>query len=99
MPAYLIFKFDVVDEARFDRYVAAVMPLLSKHGGKVLVADRAARPLEGPPPGMNVVIEFPSEADARAFYDDPEYQPVKAVRLDSTANRNAVLSSGFVRGS
>ena len=96
MTSYLIFKFEIVDEARFDRYVAAVMPLLSKHRGRVLVANKAARPLEGPPPGMNVVIEFPSEADARAFYDDPEYQPVKAVRLGSTANQNAVLSSGFV---
>ena len=96
MAAYLINKFEIVDEAKFDEYVIAVMPLISKHHGKVLVGNKAAQPLEGPTPGMNVVIEFPSEHDAKAFYDDPAYEPVKAIRIGSTAHHNAVMSAGFV---
>ena len=95
MPGYLINKFDIVNESRFDEYVAAVIPLIARHGGKVLVGNKAARPLEGPTPGMNVVIEFPTEAAAMAFYEDPDYQPVKAVRIGATRNQNAVVSPGF----
>ena len=96
MSAYLINTFQIVDEAKFDEYVAAVIPLISKHSGKVLVGDKHAQPLEGPTPGMNVVIEFPTETDAMGFYDDPDYQPVKAIRLGATIDQNAVLSPGFV---
>ena len=96
MAAYLINKFDILDDAEFDKYVAAVIPLISKHYGKVLVGNKDAQLLEGPSPGMNVVIEFPSEHDANAFYDDPAYQPVKAIRIESTANQRAVLSAGFI---
>ena len=96
MTAYLINKFDIVDDAKFDTYVAAVMPLISRHGGRVIVGNKAARGLEGPPPGMNVVIAFPTERAAMAFYEDPEYQPVKAIRVASTRNPNAIVSEAFV---
>lgn len=98
MTAYLVNKFDIIDESMFDTYVAGVMPLIAKHGGTVLVGDKAARGLEGPAPGMNVVIEFPSEEAAMAFYEDPAYQPVKKLRTDSTINPNAILSPRFVYG-
>jgi uncharacterized protein (DUF1330 family) len=93
MPAYLINKFNIVDELRFDEYVVKVMPLIAKHGGTVLVGNKAARGLEGPAPGMNVVIEFPTDSDAMAFYEDPDYQPVKDIRLSATTNTAAVMSS------
>ncbi len=95
MPAYLINKFDIVDEPRFDEYVGKVMPLLAKHRGTVLVGNKAARGLEGPTPGMNVVIAFPSEVEAMAFYDDADYQPVKEIRLSATRNHAAIVSPGF----
>lgn len=98
MSAYLINKFDIVDELMFDDYVAKVMPLIAKHHGKVLVGNKAACRLEGPAPGMHVVISFPSEEGAMAFYNDPAYEPVKAIRLSSTINRSAVLSAGFEGG-
>ena len=98
MTAYLINKFDIVDDAVFDTYVAAVMPLISRHEGRVIVGNKAARGLEGPAPGMNVVIEFPTETAALAFYEDPEYQPVKAIRLACTRNQNAVISGAFDNG-
>ena len=96
MTAFLINKFDIVDEPRFDDYVSKVMPLIAKHKGTVLVGTKAARALEGPTPGMNVVIEFPSETEAMAFYEDPDYQPVKDIRLGATTNQAAIISPGFV---
>ena len=46
-------------------------------------------------PGMNVVIAFPSEVEAMAFYDDADYQPVKEIRLSATRNHAAIVSPGF----
>ena len=45
---------------------------------------------------MTVVVRFESEEAARAFYDAPEYAPVKQIRIDSTANANMVLAHEFV---
>jgi uncharacterized protein (DUF1330 family) len=95
MTAYLIGKFDIVDESSFDGYVSKVMPLIAKHHGKVIVGNKTAQGLEGPKPGMNVIIEFPSETEVTAFYEDPEYQPVKDIRLRATSNHNMIMSPGF----
>lgn len=45
---------------------------------------------------MSVVIGFPSEAAAMGFYESPEYQPVKELRLMSTTNWNAIVSAGGI---
>jgi uncharacterized protein (DUF1330 family) len=41
-----------------------------------------------------IVLEFPSLEAARAFYDSPEYQPIKALRLQS-ANSEVALIAGY----
>jgi uncharacterized protein (DUF1330 family) len=38
-----------------------------------------------------IVLEFPSLDSARAFYNSPEYQPVKAIRLQSAASEVALI--------
>ncbi len=38
-----------------------------------------------------IVLEVPSLEAARAFYDSPEYQPVKAIRLQRTASDIALV--------
>lgn len=95
MPAYVIVSYDIVDSARFEPYVPAVMPLLQKHGAEVLVGSFDAKPLEGEAAGVNVVLHFPSEEAALAWYNDPDYAPVKQIRFDSTANNRMVLAPGF----
>lgn len=50
MTAYLINRFDIIDDKQFDRYVAAVPPIIARHGGEVLVGHKSARaplPLPG----------------------------------------------------
>jgi uncharacterized protein (DUF1330 family) len=96
MAGYLVNRFDIVDRDLFTRYTVEVMPIIAAHGGEVLFANDSARGLEGPEPGMSVVIAFPSEEAAMRFYDSPEYQPVKELRLNSTANRNAIVSAGGI---
>ena len=99
MAVYLISSFDIEKPTVFEGYVPAVLPLLEKHGAKIIVADYAARPFEGEKRGVNVVIKFETEASANAFYHDPEYQPAKNVRLSSASNGTVVLAKGFTASS
>ena len=94
MPAYLVARIAVRDEAAFARYRAAVPAVIAAHGGRYLVRGGAVDVKEGPPPpGRLVVVEFPDMAAARAFYHGPEYAPLLRMRMDSTESE-VVLVEG-----
>lgn len=95
MSAYLIVSYDIKDPKTYEAYVPGVIPILARHGGEVLVADHEARALEGASRTVEVVLRFASMDAARAFYDDPDYAPVRAIRFASTANGRLVLAQGF----
>lgn len=56
--------------------------LLEKHGGRILVRGKPAQVLEGTAPDAHaiLVVEFPSMENARAWYNDPDYQPLIKLR-------------------
>ena len=92
MAAYILVTYDIVDPKAFEPYVPGVIPLLQKHGAEVLVADIDAKTLEGTARGVNVVLKFPSEEAALAFYNDPAYAPVRKIRRDSCKDNYVVLA-------
>ncbi len=96
MSAYLIASYDIEDPETYESYVPAVVPLLEKHGAEILVADYDAKPIEGDGRGVNIVLKFDSEAAALNWYNDPDYQQVKQIRLDSTKNGSLILARHFV---
>jgi uncharacterized protein (DUF1330 family) len=96
MSVYFVATYDIADRQAYEPYPGQVRPLLQKHGAEILVSDFDTTPLEGTPPRVTVIVRFATEAQARAFYDDPEYTAVKQLRLDTTANGRAVLVKGFV---
>lgn len=69
---------------------------LEKHGVEILVADFDAHALEGDRRSVYVVLRFETEEAALRFYNDPAYESVKRIRLDSTSNGNSVLAKQFV---
>ena len=82
MPAYLVGRGKILDQAKVDAYGAAAMPIVEKYGGKMLAAGPSVRNLEGPKPdGDLIVIEFASREQAEAFWDDPNYQEVAKLRV------------------
>ena len=95
MSVYFIASYDIEDPKAYDDYVPGVVPLLEKHGGEVVVADYDARTVEGQGRGVYVVLKFESEEVALNWYNDPDYGPVKQIRLDSTKNGTAVLAQAF----
>lgn len=96
MAVYYIGSYDVTDPESYDQYVKGVIPLLMKHGCEIIVADREAEEIEGKSRNINLVLKFESREQALAWYNDPDYQPVKALRLSSTTNSTGILARAFV---
>jgi uncharacterized protein (DUF1330 family) len=94
MAAYLIANLTVHDPERFEQYRAAVPAVIAAHGGRYLIRGGAVSVVEGTP-GLNrvVVLEFPTMAAARGFYDSPDYAPLLALRL-SCASGDAAFVEG-----
>lgn len=95
MSAYILATYDIVDAEAYEPYVPGVIPLLARHGAEILVADYEAEPLEGDRRTVHVVLRFASREAALAWYRDPDYQPFKKIRLDSSANAYIALARPF----
>lgn len=92
MSVYLIANIRVHDTERYKEYVAAVPPIIAKHGGKYRVRGGEATVLEDKfSPDRFVVIEFPDRAAALGFYNDPAYAPYKALRQEITESAAIIV--------
>jgi uncharacterized protein (DUF1330 family) len=96
MSAYVIASYDVTDPEKYQQYVQGVGPIVARHNGELLVADSAPAGFEGEARQVYVVLRFDSEEAARNWYNDPDYAPVRQIRLDSTTNGTLVISPQFV---
>jgi uncharacterized protein (DUF1330 family) len=76
----------VTDAAVYRQYERGFFPLLKKYGGEFVTYDDAAFTLEGTSPrtGRMIISKFPSEAQARAWYADPEYHALSEHRRAGT---------------
>jgi uncharacterized protein (DUF1330 family) len=96
MNAYYILTHTITDlETYRSEYIPQVLPFIAKYDGEIVIASPDAEPLQGSPEAGVVVLRFPSEEAARGFVNDPEYQPVKELRIAATTNANAVLAPEF----
>ena len=81
MSAYMIVNIDVKDSTAYEEYKARVPALIQKHGGEYLVRGGKFVVAEGDwKPSRLVILRFPDIGSAQALNDDPEYQPLKALR-------------------
>jgi uncharacterized protein (DUF1330 family) len=87
--AYYIGQHIISDRAAFDIYLAKTLPFIEKHGGRYLTKSGSHEMLEGDMPTRVVIVEFPSKAAARAWYNDPDYQPL-------IPDRHAVTKSTMI---
>ena len=92
MAAFVIVSYDIVDTKAYDPYVPGVVPLIKKHGGEIVIGEFAAKPLEGKPRSVYVVLKFPSEDAARAWHGDPDYAPLKEIRATACESNNMVIA-------
>ena len=96
MPAYVVVQIDgITDLVAYERYKAMAPPSIAAYGGRYLVRGGPCEVLEGSwcPPRL-VVLEFPDQARARAWWHSTEYAAAKALR-QACARSEIILIEGF----
>ena len=74
MTAYIVFIRDRLrDQGEMDAYRKLSGPSLAGHPGRLLAAHGETETLEGAAAEGVVLLEFPTVAEARAWYDSPAY--------------------------
>jgi uncharacterized protein (DUF1330 family) len=89
MSYYSVFFVTPTTDAWVPDYLAAVGPLVAKHGGKYLARTASHERIEGSAdsPGVIALLEWPDKDAATAFYGDPAYAPHLKARLEGGVNQ------------
>lgn len=96
MSIYLILDNEVHDAAAYDRYKAAVKPMVEAAGGEYLTRDGKINVLAGDwNPSRVVIFKWPSQAALEAFLSSEDYQPWKALRESVTTTKTLVQVEGI----
>jgi uncharacterized protein (DUF1330 family) len=94
MSGYIVLDVVVRDPVAYERYKQVAGATVTAYGGRYLVRGGASESLEGSwRPTRLVILEFPSVAQARAWWTSPEYAPAKAIR-QSCASTEMLLVEG-----
>ena len=96
MPAYVHVNLRVIDAAKQAALAPRFQQALHAAGGRILHFGPVRQILEGDgaPLPMAGVFEFPTLAEALAFYDSEAYAPIKAARREAQEARMFVVEAG-----
>ncbi len=85
-PAYVVANFQVHDAETYRKYEKGFFPILKRYGGEFFTYDDNTVTFEGAAPrtGRMVLFKFPSEEQAKAWYNDPDYQALSEFRRAGT---------------
>ncbi len=94
MAAYAVFIREMIrNPAEMQVYAGKAGGTLEGHPVKVLVAYGKQEVLEGPQAEGMVILEFPTMAEAKAWYDSPAYREAREHRFQG-ADYRAILVEG-----
>ncbi|MBC8752240.1 MULTISPECIES: DUF1330 domain-containing protein [Paraburkholderia] len=94
MATYIVFtRESMQDQSELGTSLSAVGETFKGHPIKILAACGPQQVLKGDSPEGVVIVEFPTTAAARAWYDSPAYQEVTQHRFKAARFR-AVLVEG-----
>ncbi|MGI9479898.1 MAG: DUF1330 domain-containing protein [Hyphomicrobiaceae bacterium] len=92
---YLVAHLDVHDPERFAKYREKVAATVAQYGGNYVVRGGPMEMVEGNAlPPRTIILEFPSLAQAKEWYNSPEYQEIIGLRL-AAANGSAQFVEGI----
>jgi len=95
MAIYMILDNEIHDHAVYDRYKAAVRPMIEAAGGEYLSRDGRVDILAGDwKPGRVVIFKWPSQKAMEAFMSSEAYQPWKEMRESVTTTKSLVMVQG-----
>jgi len=94
MAAYVVVDIHVQDPVRYEEYKRLAAASVTAFGGRYLVRGGAVTKIEGDwNPARVVVLEFPSAARAKEWWNSDLYRPIKAIR-HATARSSMILIEG-----
>ena len=88
MPAFIVLQSTIKDEAQYEKYAQAAWPLMARFGAKLVSRRAKVEILEGEHDQRPVsMFEFPDMEAIHAFWNSPDYIPIKKLR-DGVATLN-----------
>jgi uncharacterized protein (DUF1330 family) len=88
MKAYVIVDVRITDPEKYEAYKKLTPGSLVPFEGKFIVRGGETETLEGSwNPGRIVILEFPSLAQARAWWSSEGYAPAKALRQSASVTQ------------
>jgi uncharacterized protein (DUF1330 family) len=92
MAAYVLAEVEVTNPDGYKEYTAQVPATIARYGGRFLVRGGASEALEGEWPKIRrVILEFPDVETAKRWWNSPEYEKPKAIRLANSKGRLILL--------
>ncbi len=87
-PAFLVAEVQVTDAEAYKPYIPRAAEIVAKHGGQYLARGGKTESLEGAEPaGRIAIVQFPSMAALKKFYDSSEYREVAPTRQKASKSR------------
>lgn len=92
---YIVAEIRIDDPKRYAEYQDGFLPVFARYEGEILAVSDDVRVLEGKwPYTRSVIIRFPSEEKAKAWYASPEY--LELARIRHEASESVIISfEGF----
>ena len=101
MPAFFVINLNMPDPNVLKQYEELATPALQKYNVEVLTRGTPSDydVIEGDwkPPRL-VIIQYASVHDIFTFYDDPDYQPAKRLRLGTPGNSAGAIAFEGIAG-
>lgn len=92
MAAYIVFmREEMRDPVEFGVYSRLAAASAAGHASKLLAYYGKSETLEGPPVDGAVIVEFPTMAEARAWYDSPAYIEARIHRFAAAEYRCVII--------
>ena len=91
---YIIARVTVDDNDAYMRYAQGALIAMKKYGARVLARGGKCEALDGEARPRNVILEFESYDQAKAYFNSPEYQAARAHRVGKSVGE-FVLVEGF----
>ena len=97
---YVVAELEVTDPSWVREYVERTTEMVERHGGRYLARTPRFEQLEGEraPLQIQLLIEWPSEAAAKAFYESEEYRPLREARRAGSRGEFLLVAGEDVNG-
>ena len=92
MPAYVITEVTIHDQKAYEEYKKLTPASIAAYDGRFVVRGAKTESLEGDwNPERIVVLEFPSVARAKEWWNSKEYAPAKKIRHENATTKMIVV--------